>query len=784
MKKKVELTDLLTQYMQAANYGSRRLAKRINQLFGRPHFLHRGTIDNWVAGRAKTVRDWRQLVAVAAALGLGEAQTNDLLHAAKLPNIHDLWAEANDADQLFLKRIPLSTNSTPSAGSGQVVLQPGFLPPGSHLPLRANPLFVGREAELDRLAQLFQEQRMITVVLMIAITGLGGMGKTQLAVEFAYRHGRDFPGGIFWFGFANDQAIATEMAACGGANGLALRADFDDLPQPEQIKLVHRAWQEPIPRLLIFDACEEEALLGQWQPTSGGCCLLITSRRGRWDPALGVTPLFLNILPRLKSVALLQKLQSDLTEEDASAIAAELGDLPLALHLAGSFLAYYQYEVSPAAYLAQLQALQGQALLNHPSLQGRGATYRPTGHELHVTRSFALSYERLQPQREERDALAQALLVRAAYFAPGEPIPRALLRVTITNARNETESLLLTDGVGRLVALGLVQEGVEGGVQLHPLLAEFVKGVAADREARRSVEEALITMAAQLNERHSPVPLRPIQTHLRYVTEQAEDRADEWSARLDNELGHYLLLTADYAQAKVYLERAVALFKQIVGEAHPDMAMGLNNLGTLLQAMGEYEAAQPYFEQALAINETVLGKQHPHTAMSLNNLAVLLRETEQHEAARPYFERALAIAEQVLGKEHPHTALTLHNLGVLLHGMGEHEAAKPYLERSLTIAEQALGTEHPGVAYPLKSLGLLFKDMGCLNKAYVCLERALTIRQQSLGPEHPHTALSLNHLGQLLQVMGKLAEAQAYLEQALVIQKKPLGIGTSGEDKQ
>ena len=149
--------------------------------------------------------------------------------------------------------------------------------------------------------------------------------------------------------------------------------------------------------------------------------MLVTSRRQQWDRSLGVQSVPISTLPRPASIELLRKFRPDVPQEDPAllAIAAELGDLPLALHLAGSFLERYAEapDGQPAAYL---EALRQGGLLQHPSLQGKFAGISPTDHEAHVGRTFALSIEKLKPE-DETDALALALLARAAYFAPGDP---------------------------------------------------------------------------------------------------------------------------------------------------------------------------------------------------------------------------------------------------------------------------------------------------------------------------------------------------------------------------
>src|SRR5262249_43803774 len=143
---------------------------------------------------------------------------------------------------------------------------------------------------------------------VVASTGLGGLGKTQLAVELVHRYGRFFAGGVFWLSFASADEIPLQVAACA-APGLEERS------VEERVHRVQRAWQSAVPRLLVFDNCEEETLLQSWRPTSGGCQVLVTSRRSHWTPTLGVINLPLDLLPRLDSIELLRRFRPDLTAD-------------------------------------------------------------------------------------------------------------------------------------------------------------------------------------------------------------------------------------------------------------------------------------------------------------------------------------------------------------------------------------------------------------------------------------------------------------------------------------
>jgi len=619
----------------------------------------------------------------------------------------------------------------------------GPLPAGSRMPFAANPLFVGRQDDLRALARQLRagDTSAVGEVEIAATSGLGGIGKTQLASEFVHRYGRFFDGGVFWLSFAEPAAVPGEVAACG--QSLDLHPSWDSLPLAEQARLVEEVWAQPIPRLLVFDNCEEEDLLDRWRPRFGGARVLVTSRRRQWDRSLGVQPVPLTTLPRPVSIELLLKFRADVLADDPSlaAIAAELGDLPLALHLAGSFLERYAGAPGgdPATYL---EALRQGGLLQHPSLQGKFAGRSPTSHEAHVGRTFALSIERLKPE-DETDALALALLARAAWFAPGEPIPRDLLLKTVKLDAGDSEvRLRAEDALGRLTALGLLEAGKAGGLVMHRLVAELARNSGDGEEAPNAVEESLLGEAARLNGAGYPAPLLAWQPHLRAVVEKARRREDKRAALLCNELGSHLWMIGDYAGARPCWERALAIREKVLGAEHPVTATSLNNLGLLLKSQGDLSGARLYYDRALAIFEKVLGAEHPYTATSLNCLGLLLKSQGDLSGARPYYERALALLEKFLGAEHPDTARSLSNLGVLFRSQGDLARARSYSERALAIREKALGAEHPATASSLNNLGALLDSQGDLSGARPYYERALAIFEARLGPNHPDTKIA------------------------------------------
>jgi tetratricopeptide (TPR) repeat protein len=676
-------------------------------------------------------------------------------------------AEPPDPDtaQAALEALPL-----------EEVPKPDRLPVGSRMPWAHNPLFVGREEDLKALALQLKagETSAVGQVETAAATGLGGIGKTQLASEFVHCYGRFFAGGVFWMSFADPGAVPAEVVACG--RSLNLHSSFDALTLEQQVRLVEEAWQNPLPRLLVFDNCEEEGLLQRWRPRFGGSRVLVTSRRQEWDPVLGVRTVPLTTLPRPASIELLRRFRPDIpeTEPVLDSIAEELGDLPLALHLAGSFLQEYRASSfgQPTTYLESLRQTD---LLTHPSLQGRGSTISPTGHERHVGRTFALSFERLDPD-DETDALSIDLLARAAWFACGEPIPRLLLLKTVhASSDGLAASLLAEDAIRRLIDLGLLEANNRNDLLMHRLVAAWARGITKSNKARIAVEETILQEATTSNETRNPALLLAWQPHLRNVTDRAMEREDRMAARLCNELGTHLWQAGDYSGARFYLEKSVALHKGLSASESSEMGRSLHLLGLVCHDQGDYPVARPLLEESLRIRENVLGSEHPDTAYSLNDIGVLMGSQGDFKGARSYHERALAIREKILGLEHPDTALSLSNLGSLFQALGNYEEARSYFERALMIRETVLGTEHPDIASSFNNLGSLFQVLGNYEEARSYFERALMVWEKILGTEHPDTASSFNNLGTVFMALGNYEEARFYYERALVIQEKVLG---------
>ncbi|MCA9963545.1 MAG: tetratricopeptide repeat protein [Anaerolineales bacterium] len=652
--------------------------------------------------------------------------------------------------------------------------EPSHLPSHAYVPYQRNPDFVGRQATLLQIGQTLLPAKAEAGKRAVAITGMGGLGKTQLTVEFCYRYGRYFPGGVFWLSFANEQNVAQEIVMIGGERGLALYQDADRLTQSDQVARVLKAWQEPIPRLLIFDNCEDEALLTQWLPVTGGCRILITSRRGVWSPELGVMPLPLNHLERLNGVQILQKLVIGLETATAEAIAETCGDLPLALYLAGSFLRRYR-QITPAQYLHQLRDI---GLLSHPSLQGRGTTHSPTGHGLSIARTFALNFEQLDAN-DEIDQMALRLLACAIAFAHGEAIPQQLLLACVQTTSDDLMlELLAMDGLTRLQMLGILREVGSAQVQLHRLIATYVEAelsaedVAAGETA--VITQVLQSLEAQFSKTRFLGNLPINSAHLQWMVQRGLARGDDLGTQLPLWWGRHLRDIGAREVAIEFLQTAVSARRALQRNDDLMLADLLAVLGTLMWETSRQAEAWPMYEAVLAIRKAAVGEKHSLTAQALQNLAILHRQAGSLATSKTYYEQALAIYEQLSPPDEQLIALTLFNMAVLLKNMNLFLESEAAYKRSLTIRENLLPATNPSIAMSLNNLGVSATQRGDYHTALAYHERGLQIRQESLGEQHHFTALSWQNLGHTKSKLGLTAEAEDALQRSLAIRQEQL----------
>ncbi len=642
---------------------------------------------------------------------------------------------------------------------------PSPLPPGSRVPIMPNPLFTGRTADLRVMAALCKS----AAPIVVALDGPSGIGKTCLAIEFAYRYAGYFAGGVFWLSFADPTNVAIQVGACGGPDALNLWTQRDVPPLHEQVRRVRAYWRSPLPCLLIFDGCSAETSIEEWRPPDGGSRVLVTGRFGQGLSRSITSRLQLSGLSPAEALELLHAFRPGLPtdDEELGAIARELGGVPLSLHLAGGSMSSSRRAIAPAEYLAELRSMPPAAPGEH-----RAVGFDERDMPPHLARAIELSYDRLDPD-DAIDALAIRLLARATYCAADAIIPCSLLYSAVDKpeARRDEAKLALE----RLIRLGLSTSMGEDSVQTFPLLAEFGRAALQDPLAQTDVEVAVLEEANRITGLAHAEQAVLVEPHLRALTDAALRRGDAHAAALCTALGNYLMLVGSYAKAQDYFLRALSVDETTYREQHLDIAGGLRTLGGLQRAQGRFSEARTLYERALDIRERLLGLDHPDTAESLNDLGGLLRDQGEYPTARRYYERALAIRERVLGPDHLDTAASLNDLAGVFRDQNEYPTARRYYERALAIRERVLGPDHLDTAASLNDLAGLLREQSEYSTARRYYERALAIRERVLGPDHLDTAASLNDLAGLLREQSEYSTARRYYERALAIRERVLG---------
>ena len=258
-------------------------------------------------------------------------------------------------------------------------------------------------------------------------------------------------------------------------------------------------------------------------------------------------------------------------------------------------------------------------------------------------------------------------------------------------------------------------------------------------------------------------------SHEDRVVYQSSNAIDKQALTLDDQ--------GKYALAQPLYEKALAIYRRLLTDDHPDTATCYNNLANNLNAQGKYALAQSLYEKALEIHRRLLTDNHPDTAGNYNNLANNLNAQGKYAQAQPLFEKALEIRRRLLTDDHPRTATCYNNLAGNLNDEGKYALAQPLYEKALEIRRRLLTEDHPQTANSFNNLALNLKAQGKYAQAQPLFEKALEIRRRLLTDDHPQTANSFNNLAYNLNAQGDYAQAQPLVEKALEIHRRLLTDG-------
>ena len=652
------------------------------------------------------------------------------------------------------------------------------------VPHARNPHFTGRDDLLAQLTQQFSLQeagqptsiRLAALTQSYAIKGLGGVGKTQTAVEYAYRsHEQGRYTHTIWINAASEEAILTSFATLAD-----LLPGFASSSETDQRKLVAALirWLEQCeqPWLLIVDNADDLSFVPVYLPSRGNGNILFTTRAS----AVGslASSIEVDCMGVMESTHLLlgraQREASATDDEidEATNIALALAQFPLALDQAGAYIE--ETGCSLHDYL-QLYQQHQYALL---ARRGKQARNYPES----VATTWSLSFQHV----EQTNPAAAELLRLCAFLAP-DHIPQELLTQGAAHwplvlQQAVADPLAFNQLLETLLAFSLVKRlGEDQQLGIHRLV-QVVQLERLSAEEQRQWAERIVLAVNTIFPR-DPDNVASWPQCLRYLEQvQACDALIRQhrlllseAADVLNRAGTYLWECALYTLAEPLYLRALHIQEQALGQDHPEMVEPLTDLADLYERQGRYTEAEPLYQRALHIQEQALGPDHPDIVYPLSGLAILYERQGKYVEAKSLSRRALCIQEQALGPDHPHVVYPLNNLAVLYLDLGRYAEAEPLYQRSLRIQEQALGPDHLHVAYPLNGLAILYERQGRYAEAEPLYHRALRIREQALGPDHPHVAYPLNNLAALYSKQGKYAEAEPLYQRALLILEQQLG---------
>jgi tetratricopeptide (TPR) repeat protein len=637
-----------------------------------------------------------------------------------------------------------------------------------NLPFLPNPLFTGREADLERLGEHLNKRGEVALTQTVALHGLGGVGKTQLAVEYAWKHLERYEG-VLWVRADNPEALDAALAGLAGVLGLPEAAAKE---QRIQIDAVlgwlkrHERW------LLIADNADTDEAAGAVRKRLApdlACHVVVTSRLSRWPTNMPHLPVDL-LLPKNAIYYLQERVAKEghYAGDDTAAgkLAEELGYLPLALEQAVAFIIELRWSFDK--YREPLRKL----LDRHRE----GATRYPAS----VAKTWNITLEKLSP-------LSRGLLRLAAWFAP-DAISRGIFSADPTilaealSQSVEVSDLAIEEALGELDRYSIIRL-TAATVSVHRLLQAVEQDSLGEEERKR-----WLVVAGRLFNVFAPRQSWDVSTWSIWISlaphaDSLLEHTGRYGVDIDmlpialmaDHYGSFLLARAAYAKAESLYQRALAILEKALGPDHPDVAWSLNGLGCLDTDLGRYAEAEALLERARAIREQALDPAHRDLAETLYDLAALYRVQSQYPKAEPLYQRAQAIWEKALGLEHPDVAWSLNGLAGLYAEQGQFARAEPLYQRALAIREKALAQDHPEIATSLNNLAALYWDQGQYARAELLYKRARAIREKTLGRDHPEMATSLNNLAGLYRNLGRFAEAEPLFNEALGIREKALG---------
>ncbi|MCJ1282866.1 hypothetical protein MMC26_002192 [Xylographa opegraphella] len=640
-------------------------------------------------------------------------------------------------------------------------------PPSSTVPFRRDDDFISRDS-LDKVRQICARP-----ASRAALVGLGGVGKSQIAIEYAYQVQEESPTTwVFWV-HASTRARFEE-----GYRRIvqATKMDGWDNPKADVLPLV-RSWlcdKSNGRWVMVVDNADDSAVffpllgrakaveicnqgqaaepLSDFLPQSPNGSILITSRSrdvarrltGRGDHLVEVKP-----MDKGEALTLLQKkLSFNASEHNAIKLLEALDHMPLAITQAAAYIEHRAPRMTISRYIDEVRRNDhDRALLLTKDM---GDDRRDGRASNSIIATWQISFAQI---RKAMPMAARLLSLMSLFDKQG--IPESLLHDRYW--RDDGKEANFEDDIHTLTSFSLVEMSADGHeFEMHRLVQFSTKKWLELYDELEEWKEAYITLmdnSYPVGRHKNWAVCQALYPHAQAVVAcrpAGRRRVEAWASIL-YKAAWYAKEMGKYKEAKEMSQDALEAQEAALGAEHPDTLTSVSILALVLQSQGKYEQAEDMNRRALEGREKALGKEHPSTLTSVSNLASVLRSQGKYEQAEDMNRRALEGYEKALGKEHPGTLTSVSNLASVLQSQGKYEQAEDMNRRALEGREKALGKEHPSTLTSVSNLASVLRSQGKYEQAEDKNRRALEGREKALGKEHPNTLTSVYCLAYLLQ---------------------------------
>ena len=652
------------------------------------------------------------------------------------------------------------------------------------VPFGRNKQFIGRDSLLQELfAKLNLED--LEDCQRVAIAGLGGVGKTQIALEAAFRIKNATPDcSVFWISATSTTSFENSVRDIGQALQIpGINEDKADVKS-----LVKRFLsQESVGRwLLIIDNADDIDMLytrvNESSESSGSPALvdyLPFSRMGSIlfttrNQEAAVKQAGLNVImvkemsegdsQKLLETSLINK--SLIGGKDTTAKLLEnLAHLPLAIKQAAAYI--NQKMISVSDYLGLYEA-DGEELIHLLSTE-----FEDQGRYRDVKNPIALTWLISFRQISSHDPLAEEYLCFMSCVAQ-QDIPRSLLPAATTK-RKELEA------IGTLKAYAFISEREgQDSYDIHRLVQIAMRNWLKTRgELNSGFGKALIQVAKVFPyPRHrNKATWTTYLPHAYYVLSFQVYSGDfeEPQRKLLSKLGECFYMSGKYVEAERIHRQELAICERVLGKEHRDTLSSMDNLAQVLRRQGRYIEAEQIQQQTLELDKKVLGPEHPDTLACMDGLARLLRKQGKYVEAERLHRQTLELDKKVLGPEDPGTLRSMDGLGLALWRQSKFVEAEQINRLTLEVRGNLYGPEHPATLTSINNLARALSSQGKYAEAELMHRQTLELDKKVLGPEHPDTLTSMNNLALVLAKQGKYIEAEQMDQRTLELRRTVLG---------